>query len=280
MGEDDPLVDPADGGRVALQVELAGRQHDLSLDVVDDVPIRVDVGEVVVAADGLELVEGHAEWPVVPQSRASERVGLGFDVGLGQDVLAAKLALAPAVKPKCQPGHRDVVADIALFLGVLVRDDREPLDGFRVEAPDQQRGEEPYRDREPERPEHPGERAADKEGGRQPRDHGQDVVREELGVLVGEADAVGDPASAVDELVLVELVAKRHRQQEEPGQHGQVHANRRREHEPAARCADEILRGGEQQGRDHEAVEQPLDEPQERQLEEEEPDVAPEDRVG
>ena len=136
------------------------------------------------------------------------------------------------------------------------------------------------RDRQPERPEHPGERAADEERGRQPGDDGQDVEGEELGVLVGEADAGRDAAGAVDELELVELVAERHRQQEQPAEDGEVDADRRREDEPAARRADEVAGEDDDQGRDDEAVEQALDEPQERQLEQEEADVAAEDRVG
>ena len=47
-----------------------------------------------------------------------------------------------------------------------------------------------------QRPEHPGERAADEQRGRQPGQDGQHVVGEELGVLVGEADA-GDETPRV-----------------------------------------------------------------------------------
>ena len=64
---------------------------------------------------------------------------------------------------------------------------------------------------------------------------GQDVEGEELGVLVGEADAGRDAAGAVDELELVELVAERDRQQEQPAEDGQVDPDRGREDEPAAR---------------------------------------------
>ena len=83
VGVDDPLVDPADRpSGCLLEVELAGRQHDLALDAVDRVAVRVDVGEVVVLADGLELVERVAERPVVPQPGVAEGVGLVVDLGL------------------------------------------------------------------------------------------------------------------------------------------------------------------------------------------------------
>ena len=89
-------------------------------------------------------------------------------------------------------------------------------------------------DRQTERPQHPRERPADEQGGGQPGQHRQDVVGEELGVLVGEGDAGGDAPRAVRELVLVELVAERDRQEEQPGEHAQVDADRGRELELAA----------------------------------------------
>ena len=125
----------------------------------------------------------------------------------------------------------------------------------------------------------PRERAADEEGRGQPGDDRQDVEGEELGVLVGVADAGRDAARAVDQLVLVELVAERDRQQEQPAEDGEVDADRRREDEPAARRADEVADEDDDQRRDDEAVEQALDQAQERQLEQEEADVAAEDRV-
>ena len=146
----------------------------------------------------------------------------------------------PAAEVVGEPRHRDVVADVALFLGVLVGHDREPLDGLRVEPPDDDRGEEPDADGQPERPDHPRERATDEQRRGDPGQDGQDVVGEELGVLVGEADAGRDAPGAVDELELVELVAERDRQQEQPAEDGEVDADRRREHEPAARGADDV----------------------------------------
>jgi len=113
-----------------------------------------------------------------------------------------------------------------------------------------------------------------------PRDDGQDVEGEELGVLVGEADTGRDAPGAVHELQLVELVAERHRQQEEPAQDREVDADRRREDEPTARRAHQIADEGEDEGRQDDPVEQALDQPQEGQLEEEEADVLAEDRVG
>ena len=93
----------------------------------------------------------------------------------GQDGLTPERDVAPVLEVVGQPGHRDVVADVALFLGELVGHDREPLDRLRVEPPDDQRGDEPHGDRQPERPEHARERAADEERRGDPRDGGQHV---------------------------------------------------------------------------------------------------------
>ena len=57
----------------------------------------------------------------------------------------------------------------------------------------------------------------------------QDVEREELGVLVGEAHAGRDAPRAVDELELVELVAEGDRQQEQAAQDREVDPDRRAE---------------------------------------------------
>ena len=63
------------------------------------------------------------------------------------------------------------------------------------------------------------ERGSDEQRPGDPGHDGQHVEGEELGVLVGEADAGEGAASvAVHELELVELVAERHRQQEQPAE--------------------------------------------------------------
>ena len=180
------------------------------------VAVRVDVEEVVVLADGLELVERVAERPVVPQAGVQERARVLLDRGLGQRRLAAVVADVPAVEVEREPGHRDVVADVRRSSSVLlVGLDRDLLDELRVDPADADRGDEPDRDRQPERPHHPGERAADEERRGDRRQPGQHVVGEELRVRVGVADAGRDAPGAVDELELVELVADRDRHEDQ-----------------------------------------------------------------
>ena len=195
--EADPLVDPAGRVRVLLERQLARRQHHLARQAVDRIAVRVDVGEVVVLAHGLELVERRPQRTRVPQPRAGERVRLLGDLVGGQDLVPRERDVAPAAEVVGEPRHRDVVADVALFLGVLVGLDGEALDGLRVEAPDDQRGDQPDPDGQAERPDHPGERPADEERRGHPGDDRQHVEGEELGVLVGEADAGRDAPGAV-----------------------------------------------------------------------------------
>ncbi len=73
VGVRHPLVDPARGARILRKVEFANRQHHLAGVVTELVAIGVDVGEVVVLADGLELVQRVAERAVVPQPGVEER---------------------------------------------------------------------------------------------------------------------------------------------------------------------------------------------------------------
>ena len=84
VGVDEPLVDPARGARVLVEGQLASREHDLRQLAVDLVAVRVDVEEVVVLADRLELVEGVAERPVVPEPGVVERVLVLLDRGRRQ----------------------------------------------------------------------------------------------------------------------------------------------------------------------------------------------------
>src|SRR4029077_19770139 len=99
----------------------------------------------------------------------------------------------------------------------LVRLDRELLNRRGVQSPDADRGEEPDGESQGQRPRDPRQGTADEERGGNRRHAGEDVVGEELGVVVRVADADRDPAAAVDELELVELVADRNGNEEQPG---------------------------------------------------------------
>ena len=59
---------------------------------------------------------------------------------------------------------------------------------------------------------------------------------------------VATPRVLYDELELVELVAERDRQQEQPAEDRQVDPDRGREDEPAARRADQVAGEGHEQG--------------------------------
>ncbi len=98
-------------------------------------------------------------------------------------------------------------------------------------------------------------------------------------MLIGEADTSRDAPCAVGKLVLVELIAECDGQQEHATQDGEMDAHRRDEHEAAAHRPDDVAGERHAEGRDDHGHDQRLHEAQERELEEEVPDVSPEHRI-
>ena len=273
-------VDPAVGLRVAVDRELAARQHHLAQVTVDDVAVRVHVDEVVVLADDLELVHRRLQRTVVPQARVGERVRLVAECRLGERGGPVVGAWLPLVEPVGELRHPDVVRDVLLFLHVLVRVHGQALDRLRVEAAKDQRGREPDDHDGAERPHPAREGACDEQRAGKSGQEGQDVVRHEPGVGVRVAHTDRGARRAVDELVLVELVAEGDRQEVQARDDGHVDADPGDEHLAALRRLDEIPGADDQERREQQPVEERLGEPEERQVEQEEADVAPEDRIG
>ncbi len=207
-------------------------QHHLAQRAVDEVAVRVDVGEVVVLADDLELLERRLERPVVPQAGVGEGVRLVDDRLGGERRRARVAALVPLVQPEREPRHRDVVPDVPLLLGELVGVDRQALDRLRVDATEDERRREPHDDDGAERPHPRGEGARDQQRARHAREQREHVVGEEprVGVRVADARDRAPGEGAVDEVVLVELVAERDRQQVQAGDHREVDPHAGHEH--------------------------------------------------
>ncbi len=132
----------------------------------------------------------------------------------------------------------------------------------------------------PERPHPPGERPAHQERSRERGQHRENVVRHEAGVGVRVGDARGNAGRAVDELVLVQLVAEGHRQQVQPAEDRQVDPDAGHEHLAAPDGVEQIVATGHQQRRQHQPAEQRLRDAQERQVEQEEGDIQAEHRIG
>ena len=107
---------------------------------------------------------------------------------------------------------------------------------LRVDPAQEEREAEPDGDPCPQRPDPAGEGAADEQRGDEAGHDREGVEGEELGGLVGVADAGREAPRAVDQLQLVQLVAGRHGQQVEAAEHAEVDADRRREAAAARRC--------------------------------------------
>ena len=279
MGIGQPFVHPARRAGPLL-CQLARRQHHLAGLAVDLVAVRVDVDEVVVLAHRLEVVQGVAERAVVPQPGVAEGRFLGLDVLDAQRLVAGVAARLPVVEPEREPGHRDVVRDVLAFLCELVGRDREALDELGVDAREDDRGRHPRPDCEPERPHHLGERAANQEGRGERGDDREHVEGEEPRARVREPDAGRPAVGAVGELVLVELVAGRDREQVQAGEDREVDADRGDEGETTARGCGEVARERGDEPDQQQRVDDRLEEPKERQLEQEVADVAAEHGVG
>ena len=188
-------------------------------------------------------------------------------------------AALPVVDAEAQPRHRDVVRDVLLLLRIGVGVDAEALDGLRVEAAEKDRGGEPDRDDRAQRPQPARERPGHEERAGETGQQRQDVIGEEPAVGVREGDAGRDARLAVDELVLVQLVAERDAQQVQAGDDREVDTDPRDEHLAATGRGQQVARAGDRERGQEQPVDQRLDEAQERQVEQEEADVAAEDRV-
>ena len=278
MGERDPLVHPASALGVQLGRQLAAGQHDLPEVAVDRVSVGVHAHELVVLANGLDLLQRRLEGPVVPEAGVLERRRVLRDRRGGEGRFSAVVLHVPAGQPVGQAGHGDVVDDIRLLLGVLVRVDREPLDRLRIDDAEEQRETEPDGDPGEERRHPAGERARHEQGSHDAGHDGQGVEREETGGLVRIADARRDAVRAVDQLQLVQLVARRDGEKVEPGKRPEMDADRRREAAPAQRRED-VASEREDERREKEAAGGRLQQPQKRQVEEVEADVPAEDGV-
>ena len=102
VGVHEMRVQPVVDGRVLVERHLAPGQHHLALLAVDDVAVDVDVREVVVLAHGLELVQGRAQRPVVPQAGVGERVRVPHQRVGGQDA-GRRVGSATSSRPGRRP---------------------------------------------------------------------------------------------------------------------------------------------------------------------------------
>ena len=199
--------------------------------VGEDVPVGVYIGEAVVVADDLKLIQGLPERPVVPQPQVLDgrRLTLNVRLGHGGGRLVLLRVGGPGGQVERQPRHVDVALDVLRFLGLLVRVNRQALDELRVADFEDEEGADPEEDGEDQRrpPAGDGEahhETADESG--QDRHHVHD---QHPGVAVRVADALEDAAGvAVHELIAVELIADGDRPQVQSRQDSQMDAGRRR----------------------------------------------------
>ena len=133
VGERQVLVDPG-AARQRLGVQLAGRQHDLTVLPVDQVAVVVDGGEIVVGTDLLKLSERVEQRPVVPERNVVDGGPVALEIGAGEVGLSGEWPFDHGVEAeRCARGP-EVVTDEWGFTHLFVRRDHEPLDDRGIGA--------------------------------------------------------------------------------------------------------------------------------------------------
>ena len=270
-------------------VEVARRDQHLPGLVVDEIPIDVDVTDLVVGLDLLERVVGLHEHTGVPQTGVVDGSLVAVDHRLllgGRDLVEGRvveLLGLDGVELEGVARGADVPVDVGGFLGEFVRTHHELLNQRRVDGAERDRHERPQADRDDrEHPPAPVDVPQEEDRG-DDRDDDEQVQRGELRMDVGVARAFDHSACREVELEATEIVLRgldqghRRENEREVCLHLRGDAlERGLEADPAVEVVRE--RGDEQH--DDEPAEEPLgDELQERQLEDVEADVFVELRI-
>jgi len=280
--EGQALVDPARGLQV-LVGKLPRREHQLAVLAVQRVAVVVDVHELVVGPDLLELTVRAQQRPVIPEPDVLDRGGVARERPRVEGLLGREPALLDPVEPVGLAGHPDVVLDERPLGDELVRRHAEALEQRRIdpqttdpgEAEDQEAGDDEAQPRpaDLEHARHGAERG----------EHGEGAEHRERAVDVRVRGAEHDPAGRVDQLEPVEPEADRAERERQRGEPQQVRARPRREARAARREHEAPLQHVDderEQDRGRREREGPaVDQPPERQHEDEERQVAPEQRV-
>jgi len=232
VGEREPFVDPG-AAREALGVQLAGRQHDLAVLAVDEVPVVVHRDEVVVRPDLLQLPECVQQGLVVPERHVPEGGAIVVDGGACEDGVAGELALLHLVERERGPRGRDVVGDERSFLHLLVGRDHEALHDGGVE-----RSTQPHREIEAERSREQPVAPHEGRGGGEERAHDrrryERAKRGNPGVDIDVRSSLEDPRRAGEEIGYVEPRAQ--------GEHQEKRGRERRQMPDRGAVGEEALR--------------------------------------
>jgi len=270
--------------RQAGRVELACRQHHLAKLTVDPVPVVVHRDELVVGADLLELRERVEQRLVVPQPHVLEGGRVVGDVGLRELSLAGEGPGLHLVQPERAACGGDVVLNVGRLAHLLVRVDVETLEQRRVPLPGDGHGE-VGPDGGRHRPEPGAEGVEHGEAGAEDG-HDHDHQRcGHAGVHVGVARAVEDRARGVDQVLRALQPGPPGQEQEQDGaEQRQVAPRAGGEGERAGEAArdaagQQVHAAGRQAGDDDERLQQAPQELLDRQREDVEADLVPEEGV-
>ena len=127
----------------AIWIQLTCGEHDESLLTINGVAVNIHVSKVVVLANGLQLIERLLQRSIIPEACIRKRLSIRGDRICGEGSLAVVLQLTPAIKAEGETRHLQVIGNVRLLKGELVRQNLEALDKLRVKTTEHARGAEP-----------------------------------------------------------------------------------------------------------------------------------------
>ena len=126
MRVDKLFVDPIAGlFRQFRLVDLARGQHHLPLFARDDIAIHVNIGEVVIGADGLNLRERVLQSVPIPQANVVQRGPVGLQIKSFSRSLSVEIALFDAIDAKGAAGPGNVLFNVRRLATEFIRLDDE-----------------------------------------------------------------------------------------------------------------------------------------------------------
>ena len=178
--EGDPAIHPGCRLLRAIWIQLTCGEHDESLLTINAVAVNIHVSKVVVLANRLQLIERLLQRSVIPKAGVCKRLSIRGDRVCGEGSLAVVLQLAPAIKAEGETRHLQVIGNVRLLKGELVRQNLEALHELRIEPAEHAGGTEPDQCGEGEWPDGARQGGTNQECGGDRGDRREDVQPWEL----------------------------------------------------------------------------------------------------
>ncbi len=128
-----PFIDPVGQRRKLGVVELARRDHHLASLTADHITIDIDIGKVIVSANGLDLAQRVLECAPVPKTNVVEALAVVWQVKCFNGIFRLEFAEFDLVQPETFARPLEVVGYVGRLAVELVWLDDKTLDVRRNE---------------------------------------------------------------------------------------------------------------------------------------------------